>query len=186
MSIDFDNADFSDIDFGDNSTSKNSQLDFSDFDNIEFNFSSDSRWNDDTITYGIDYELDMQKRSEDDYIEITNKIVGASVHQLSEQNKSKSELKSTFTKFFILFVSAQYIALVLFLALRMIFGVSNLSDGVIIAYISSVFVETLGAIVLMIKYAFDSKQETNVLKILSAAISNYQKFGGTKNNKTKK
>lgn len=186
MSIDFENQDFADIDFSSSSYPKGTQLDFSDFDNIDYHGSLDSEWSDDSITYGMDYELDMQKRSEDDYIEITNKIVDASVKQLSEQNKSKSDLKSTFTKFFIGFVSAQYAALVVFLALRMIFGVSNLSDGVIIAYISSVFVETLGAIVLMIKYAFDSKQETNVLKILSAAISNYQKFGATKHNKPKK
>ncbi len=125
----------------------------------------------------IDNEL--KGESEKTYREIAQLIVNTSSKQLNEQNQSKTKLKSIFTIFFIVFISAQYVVLVGLMLLKALAGV-DLSDTVLITYITSVFVETLGSIAVMIAYAFDSKQEVNILEILNGVISNFQKFGGTK------
>ncbi len=128
--------------------------------------------NDDADT--IDYEL--RKSSEDTYQAIASDIVDVSSEQLEEQNASKNRLKHTFTVFFICFLSVQYLVLISFLYIKSFCVKCGLSDTVIISYMTSVFVETLGAIVVMIKYAFDSKQEVNILEILNGVIANFQKF----------
>lgn len=121
-------------------------------------------------------DSELMANSEADYREIAKSIVNASLDQLDEQNDSKKDLKNKFYEFFARFIAVQFAFLVAMILIRSIFGADSLSDQIIIAYIASVFVETLGAIILMIKYAFDSSQETSVLKILNGVISNYQKF----------
>lgn len=118
----------------------------------------------------------MQERSEGDYRMLAKRIVRTSVNQLRVQNQSKTQLKFIFTHFFVAFIAIQYIAMLLIFAAHMFMNISPLPTEIIIAYISSVFAETIGAIVLMIKYAFDSSQETQVLAILNGVITNYQKF----------
>lgn len=123
---------------------------------------------------GLDDEL--AAKSEGAYIDIATKIVDSATSQLDVQNKSKNNLKKTFTRFFIVLLSAQYLVLAALLFIRTFQHGSILTDTVIITYISSVFLETLGAVILMIRYAFDSEQETKVLEILNSIISRYQKF----------
>ena len=123
-------------------------------------------------------EDSLQAQSEKEYSKVAKQIVGASVNQLITQNRSKTLLKKIFTIFFVVFISVQYAALIALFAGRIFLPEMNLSDEIIIAYMSSIFVETLGGIVLMIKYAFDSSQETKVLDILNGVIGNYQKFHG--------
>jgi len=41
---------------------------------------------------------------------------------------------------------------------------------------ASVFVETLGAIIVMVKYAFKTDEEVEIIKILNAVVKNYQKY----------
>lgn len=120
----------------------------------------------------------LRSRSEKEYSKVAKLVVNASVNQLKTQNESKAKLKSTFTTFFIIFVSIQYIALLALFAVNIFLPEKAIPNELIIAYMSSIFVETLGVIILMIKYAFDSSQETNVLDILNGVISNYQKFDG--------
>ena len=121
-------------------------------------------------------DSDLMAKSEGAYITIANNIVTAATNQLSQQNKSKNSLKEIFTNFFIVLLSVQYGVMAILLFIRAFQKESLLSDTVIITYISSVFVETLGAVVLMIRYAFDSAQETNVLTILNSIITRFQKF----------
>ena len=128
--------------------------------------------NDDADT--IDREL--RKSSEDTYQTIASDIVDLSSDQLEEQNESKNKLKKIFTVFFICFLSAQYLVLISFLYIKSFYAKCGLTDTVIISYMTSVFVETLGAIAVMIKYAFDSNQEVNILEILNGVITNFQKF----------
>ncbi|MBE6534810.1 MAG: hypothetical protein E7678_07610 [Ruminococcaceae bacterium] len=118
----------------------------------------------------------LKRNSEDTYKKIALQIVNTSSQQLKDQNTSKNNLKTIFTWFFIAFIAIQYLVLVSLLFIKAFVATLNLSDTVIIAYITSVFVETLGAVAVMIKYAFDSKQEVNILSILNGVISNYQKF----------
>ena len=132
--------------------------------------------NDDAAS--IDNEL--KDKSEKNYIEIAQNIVEVSSEQLWLQNSSKRRLKNIFTTFFIFFISVQYLVLVALLFVKAFVDI-NLTDAMLIAYITSVFVETLAAIAVMIKYAFDSEQEVQILAILNSVISNYQKFGKEKN-----
>lgn len=122
----------------------------------------------------IDNSLKMA--SEDAYIHIAEKIVENSCEQLRAQNDDKNELKSKFTGYFVWFITAQYAILVILIFIKAFYTNNNLSDTVIITYITSVFAETLGALVIMIKYAYDSKQEVNILQILNNVIACFQKF----------
>lgn len=135
---------------------------------------NDIEWQDNDDADDIDY--DLKKASEDAYRKIALDIVDVSSDQLEEQNESKNRLKMIFTIFFIVFIAVQYLVLISFLYIKSFYDRCGLSDTVIVSYITSVFVETIGAIVIMIKYAFDSKQEVNILEILNGVISNYQKF----------
>ena len=125
----------------------------------------------------IDQKLsdELAKNSEATYTNIAEELVKTSSSQLDTQNQSKTWLKKTFTVFFIIFISVQYAVLIALMFIKTFFN-TYLKDAVLLAYISSVFVETLGAIILMIKYAFDSNQEINILGILKGIIKNFQKF----------
>lgn len=123
-----------------------------------------------------DIDSDLKRASEDTYREIAEDIVKISSAQMELQNKSKNDLKKTFTIFFMIFISIQYLILIIFMFIKMFAKSVELTDTVLISYITSVFVETIGAIIIMIKYAFDSKQEVEILKILNGVISNFQKF----------
>ena len=133
-----------------------------------------TNWKDNNSIEDIDRELKTE--SENTYLQIVKDIVDVSQKQLKRQNTSKDSLKDKFTKFFIWFISIQYIILILFLFLMAFCSTFYLSDTIIVTYITSVFVETLGAIIFMIKYAFDSSQEVNVLEILNGVILNFKKF----------
>ena len=52
----------------------------------------------------------------------------------------------------------------------------QISDFILNIYIVSVFVETLAGLIIMIKFAFDSKQEVELIKILNAIITNFKKY----------
>ena len=121
-------------------------------------------------------DASLKERSESAYIDIAKDIVKASANQLDAQNKSKNSLKKIFTIFFICFVSVQYVALTVLLFIRAFQEKSLLNDTVIMTYISSVFLETLGAVAFMIRYAFASDQETRVLAILNSIIERFKKF----------
>ena len=185
--IDFGNTDFNNVDF-DSLKIDEESANFFAFDDIaipdpdiEKLFDASQEEEDSVVINTTDVNLpSLQEQSERDYIKIANNIVSASIKQMRSQNNSKTILKTAFSRFFIRFITAQYIAMILIFAVQMLFPVTALPTEVLIVYISSVFVETLGAIVLMIKYAFDSGQETQVLDILNGVIANYQKFNDGK------
>lgn len=112
--------------------------------------------------------------SEKAYINTTDKIIDASVKQLNRQFHTKNKLKISFTTFFMWFISIQYVFMMCIFVGKAFFA-PDFPDNIILAYIGSVFVETLGAIIIMIKHAFDSNQEVRILDILNGAISKYQK-----------
>ena len=191
--FDFSKLDLSDVNFDTEviDGKKWKVLSFKDLEDRDVNFNDYETDEEKTLNSNDGQLQNLQKQSEDDYIKIANSIVRTSSVQLKSQNRNKKLLKKIFTIFFIAFISVQYFALLGIFVGQMIFGLKPPSDTVVVAYISSVFAETLGAIVLMIKYAFDSEQETQVLAILNGVISNYQKFNGrnpelNKTSKTKK
>ena len=128
-------------------------------------------WRDNADAEQIDKAI--KKYAPDAYPNLVKRIVKISEKQLEEQSKSKITLKKIFTIFFVIFIGVQYIFL-MFLLLGKAFWNINLSDNIIAVYIGSVFLETLGAIIVMVKYAFDSNQEVEILGILNNALATYQ------------
>ena len=119
---------------------------------------------------------DILENSENAYKDIVKRIVNVTDGHLDNLSNSKQDLKKSFTPFFKWFLVAQYVVLTVILILNACVTGFHISDVIIATYITSVFVETLSVIVIMIKYAFNSDQEVELLRILSNAISNYQKF----------
>ena len=83
-----------------------------------------------------------------------------------------------FFHLFFIFIGIQYLVLVGLLFVKGFAKGFYLSDSILMAYMTSIFVETLSAIFVMIKYAFNSDQEVKLIGILNNAISNYKKFTG--------
>ncbi|GEM_PF-4203318 len=119
---------------------------------------------------------DAEVESDIEYRKIAKSIVDISNDQLGKQNKSKIDLKESFETFFKWLLSLQLIAIFALLIIKGFFKDFNITDSVLIAVISSVFVESLGIVAVMVKYAFDSEQEVKILEILKELIKNYQKY----------
>lgn len=131
---------------------------------------SSEKWNDNKDARTV-FDNQISERA---YVDVTEKVVNASIDQLSNQFESKRKLKSALSKFFIAFITAQYIFLVVLLLIKA-FWVPNYSETIILSYITSVFLETLGAIIIMVTHSFASKEEVKILKILSDVFSSFQK-----------
>lgn len=109
------------------------------------------------------------------YIDIAKEIVKISKSQLTKQNESKKKLRDGFTPYFKWLIAIQLAFLAILLLLKGFCPHFRLSDAVIISYITSVFVETLGGVIVMITYAFNSKEEVEATKILTGVIEHFQK-----------
>ena len=127
----------------------------------------------------IDKSIDdtLKKDSEERYLAIVTNIVDVSQNQLQQQNNSKTNNRKILLKFFVMFLIAQYFVMLLLFAFQgfALWGF-ELNDPIVMTYITSVFVETLGAIIIMVKYAFQSDQEVQILKILNGVVEKFQKF----------
>lgn len=131
-------------------------------------------WNDN------DTEADVKKLqevSELRYITIVEDIVKLSSNQLVSQQEKKIGSRESFQKFFIWLLIGQMSALIILIIAKAIFKDFNLTDKVIITFITSIFVETLAVVGIMIKFNFDSSQEVQILKILNGVVEKFQKFG---------
>ena len=128
----------------------------------------------------------IKKQSEEGYIEIVGDIVDATISQLGFQNDSKKNIRKVLLIFFVILLSVQYVSLFVLLMFKGFIVNFYIDNSILLAFITSVFVETLGAVTIMISFAFASKQENQALKILHGAIERYQKFGNNENlNKSK-
>ena len=128
------------------------------------------KWNDNKDARAI-FDSQISERA---YADITKRVTNASIQQLHRQFHSKNRLKISFSKFFMWFIAAQYFVLVALFAVKAFFSI-DFPNPIILTYMSSVFVETLGALVIMIIHAFDSKEEVQVLNILNGIFSSFQK-----------
>lgn len=125
---------------------------------------------------GIDRDIGkLQQESEASYNEIAHLIVNISNKQLIKQNNDKNGIRRFFMPFFSTFISLQFITLIVMLFMRG-FGKLYIPDSLFTAYIVSVFVETLGVIAVMVRFAFDTKQEVEILSTLNGIIEHFQKF----------
>lgn len=110
-----------------------------------------------------------------DYRRITEKIIDKTCEQLQEHTKSKMPLRTTLSRFIIVLLIAQLVVLVAVLFLNRVWNL-QISDYILNVYIVSVFVETLAGLIIMIKFAFDAKQEVELIKILTAITTNFKKY----------
>ena len=123
-------------------------------------------------------ELDgtIKEKSEENYIEIVKNIVETSKEQLNAQRDNKKKLRKGFTIFFCCFISIQFVVLMLIVFFKGFCSNFTLNENVIMSLVASIFIETLGAIVIMIRFAFDSQQEITILETLNTVVENFQKF----------
>lgn len=117
----------------------------------------------------------LSGESEKFYKQETKLIIDESIRLLDEEYEGKKKLRRVLSVFFLILLSVQFIIL----GLLLIFN-KKISEGLSITYITSVFVETLGVIVLMVKFAFDNSKEIEIIKVLNSFMSSYQKYNSDK------
>ena len=113
--------------------------------------------------------------SDKDYRRITEKIIDKTCDQLSAHTEAKKPLRKKLSNFIIFLLSSQFLVLVGILFFNRKWDL-QISDFILNIYIVSVFVETLAGLIIMIKFAFDSQQEVELIKILNAIITNFKKY----------
>ena len=109
------------------------------------------------------------------YNETVQSVIEITKNHLKSQNDTKNKLRTPFTWFFCIFLSVEYIGLLVLIILNACVSGFTVSEYILIAYISSVFLETLGVILFMIKFAYTNKTELKILEILQSIINNYKK-----------
>lgn len=113
--------------------------------------------------------------SDKDYRRITEKIIDKTCDQLNAHTNAKSPLREKLSNFIVGLLSVQFLVLVVILFFNSEWKL-QISDFILNSYIISVFVETLAGLTIMIKFAFDSKQEVELIQILNAIITNFKKY----------
>lgn len=114
-------------------------------------------------------------KSVEAYIAVVNQVVTASKNNLGEIQRHKQKLRKPLIWFFIILLSLQFLGLYALIMIKGFYLSFNISETLLITFMTSVFVETLGAIGIMIKYAFKDDEEVNIIKILNAVVEKFQK-----------
>lgn len=121
-------------------------------------------------------------KSERLYKDIAKNITVTSLNQLKKQNEFKKNARNYFIFFFSIFLSIEYIVL-----LVLLFSEKDyVNNSILSTYMISIFVETLGVIASMTKFVFDSKQENTLLEIINSILVNFKKFSGNSDNNENK
>lgn len=130
-------------------------------------------------------ETQLQADSEDHYWKIVTQIYGLSEERLNKQADEKKLLRKVFYWTFAPLLIIQFVAIIVLIILNGR-NVVSVDSTVLTVLVSAMFVETLGAIIVMIRYCFDSSQEVKILEVLNGIVSNFQKFKKGAPNKDKK
>lgn len=116
-------------------------------------------------------------QSSESYHAVVSEIVSTAKEQLKGSNREKTGIRTKFLWFFVIMLSLQFASVVAFIFLTATKKLGfTISDSLMQIYVGSVFVETLGEVGIMIKFAFDSKDEVKIIELLTAVVNNYQKF----------
>lgn len=123
-------------------------------------------------------EMDLEIRSstENNYYSIVSQIISVSSKQLENEEDYKKNVRAKFVEFFQRLLCWQFAGLVALLAVKGFANNFSISEAIITTYIVSVFVETLGVVAVMVKYAFDSTHEVQILDTMNQAIREFQKY----------
>lgn len=118
--------------------------------------------------------------SEQGYREIAKLVVDIVKEYINTQNEKKTPLRKVFTITFSVLLIFQLITIVAFVLFDSFVCIPfEISESLLTTYIISVFVETLGAIAAMIAFAFTSKEESEIVSILTTIIQNFQKYNNS-------
>ena len=108
---------------------------------------------------------------------VADHIITVSQRHLANQQRDKVELRKKFAGLFSVLLILEYIFMVIFILLDAITAIPvDVPDSILQMYITSVFLQTLSTIGVMIAFAFVSKEETRIVGLLNQIIQNYQKF----------
>lgn len=119
----------------------------------------------------------LEDKSHENYHEVVTNIIDISKEHLTHADKDKTSIRKTFIIIFSVMLFIQLAAIITFMALKAVESVAfDISDSLMTVFIGSVFVETLGVIGVMIGFAFASKDEVKIVKLLTAVINSYQKY----------
>lgn len=111
------------------------------------------------------------------YQMVADHIITVSQRHLANQQRDKVELRKKFAGLFSVLLILEYVFMVIFILLDAVTAIPvDVPDSVLQLYITSVFVQTLSTIGVMIAFAFVSKEETRIVGLLNQIIQNYQKF----------
>ena len=120
--------------------------------------------------------VQTELESDRGYYMIAERIIAASQKHLSEQQRDKMTLRKRFAILFSTLLMLEYIFLVIFILLDAVAAIPvDIPEAILQLYITSVFVQTLTAMGVMIAFAFVSKEETRIVGLLNQIIRNYQK-----------
>ena len=121
--------------------------------------------------------IQTELESNRDYRGIANRIITVSQNQLADQQRSKVELRRRFAWVFSALLILEYVYLAAIILLDAITPIPlDVPDRVLQALITSVFLQTLSAMGVMIAFAFMSREETRIVGLLHRIIEDYQKF----------
>lgn len=120
----------------------------------------------------------IKDKSEETYLDIVQDVVKNSKKNLETMHKEKLDLRYRLIDFCLQILCIQMIFLIILLLFSKKIG---LSDNVLSVYMTAVFVETLGSVIVMVKYAFKSDEEVKIIDILNAVVKNFQKYDNTEN-----
>jgi hypothetical protein len=96
-------------------------------------------------------------------------IVEQSFQFFNDNNKYKKSARKWFSIGIAAFVLLQYGAVVLLILLL------SIPEAIMIALISGVLLETLGMVVIMVKFLFNDETETEVIKAIQNVADSYKK-----------
>lgn len=122
---------------------------------------------------------DIRILSEEEYLSTVKDVVIFSKENLKTIHEEKLDLRQRLIDFCLQVLSIQMVFLIIFLLGHKQLG---LSDSVLSVYMTAVFVETLGSVIVMVKYAFKSDEEVKIIDILNAVVKNFQKYRDTEKN----
>lgn len=107
------------------------------------------------------------------YQDLLEKIIDKSFDALKAISKSKTHHRIIFRNYFLKFLILQFIIIsVIIIACG--FGVLKLSDLILTTMIGSLFVETLGVVIIMVKYIFSPKDELGIIEAIKNVAQNYK------------
>lgn len=124
----------------------------------------------------VQNRIQTEFESDRGYHMVADRIITVSQKHLADQQRDKVYLRKKFAGVFSVLLILEYIFAVVFILLDAVTVIPvQIPESVLQLYITSVFLQTLSAMGVMIAFAFVSKEETRIVGLLNQIIQNYQK-----------